>query len=467
MWSLSNAIAQYRLGKKGVLHTTLNPEGPGAVRMHLVPPRWNPFFSRHYVLILNGHYVLPLGYSWAVLLARFIEAAARFEGRPMNQTDTQKVMNLAVEQTRLIYSGVPAERIADDLQIMLGGIFDIARGKPPEMPEDQAAGKAQAAQWFTLRDYAPFMQAPNRMDLLVSAMRDKNDAWQCNLRCVHCYASQGQNAGNAELSTAEWKAIIDRCRTAGIPQLTFTGGEPTLRGDLPELINHARWFVTRLNTNGILLDSGLCRQLAKASLDSVQITVYSSIAAIHERLTGVPDSFAQTIAGLENALAAGLNVSVNTPLCRENSGYENTLEFLRQKGVCYASCSGIIQAGGGKSGVSRSMRLSEDEIFLELQKAAEFCVRHEMELSFTSPGQVSAEKLRSLGLSVPMCGACLSNMAIAPNGMVIPCQSWLNGGWDLGNMLSVQWKKIWNHQRCREIRKMDEALCCPLGALDA
>lgn len=74
----------------------------------------------------------------------------------------------------------------------------------------------------------------------------------------------------------------------GIPQLTFTGGEPTMRNDLVSLVHAAQWFVTRLNTNGRMLTSALCRELADASLDSVQVTLYSADEAIHNTLVGAP-----------------------------------------------------------------------------------------------------------------------------------------------------------------------------------
>ena len=60
-----------------------------------------------------------------------------------------------------------------------------------------------------------------------------------------------------------------------------------------------------------------------------------------------------------------------------------------------------------------------------------------MEISFTSPGWVAEEKLTELGLVIPSCGACLSNMAIAPDGEVVPCQSWLGEDAGLGNMLTT------------------------------
>ena len=75
-----------------------------------------------------------------------------------------------------------------------------------------------------------------------------------------------------------------------------------------------------------------------------------------------------------------------------------------------------------------------------------------MELDFTSPGWLPEEKLRALGLQLsPSCGACLSNMAIPPDGTVVPCQSWLEGV-SLGNMLTDPWESIWTNPQCAAIR---------------
>lgn len=242
-----------------------------------------------------------------------------------------------------------------------------------------------------------------------------------------------------------------------------------MREDLPELVEHARWFVTRLNTNGARLTGELCRKLYDASLDSVQITLYSENAEIHNHLTGadLPDtegSFKKTVLGLRNALEAGLNVSVNTPLCRENREYIRTLAFLYQNGVRYVTCSGLIETGKAMAEASLSSQLTVEEMNALLREAMAFCSQHGMELSFTSPGRADPAVLKELGLAVPMCGACLSNMAVAPDGSVGPCQSWLSGSAPLGNMLTDSWKRIWNHPACRAIRGMEEedSLSCPL-----
>ena len=87
-----------------------------------------------------------------------------------------------------------------------------------------------------------------------------------------------------------------------------------------------------------------------------------------------------------------------------------------------------------------------------------------MELSFTSPGWIGEDVLRELKLDIPACGACLSNMAVAPDGNVVPCQSWLSEGSSLGNILNTKWNKIWNHKKCKKIRKDSSKISyiCPL-----
>jgi MoaA/NifB/PqqE/SkfB family radical SAM enzyme len=78
--------------------------------------------------------------------------------------------------------------------------------------------------------------------------------------------------------------------------------------------------------------------------------------------------------------------------------------------------------------------------------------RLSMEVDFTSPGWLPEETLRALGFSlIPSCGACLSNMAVAPDGAVVPCQSWL-GGVKLGNLLTDAWPTIWGSADCAAIR---------------
>ena len=79
--------------------------------------------------------------------------------------------------------------------------------------------------------------------------------------------------------------LLDRLWEIGIPHVVFTGGEPTLRPDLPELIAHAEQNgqITGINTNGRKLkDPAFLQSLVDAGLDHVQITLESHDPAIHD-----------------------------------------------------------------------------------------------------------------------------------------------------------------------------------------
>ena len=432
-----------------VRHITLDPKGRGVLRIHMIPPRQDAD-NAPFLLLLNGRRLVPLNLSWAILLANFMDRLEPFAGLEITESDWNAMAAGAVAETHKTYPFTSKERLSDDLATMIRSLVAIARGQEPE---------AEVAP-LTLGEYAPEMTAPHRIDLMVSAMT-RGGAWHCNQKCLHCYAAGQPLSDTPELTTAQWKEILAKLRAANVPQVTFTGGEPTLRADLVELVEVAQWFVTRLNTNGRLLTPELCRRLYEASLDSVQVTLYSHDPAVHHALVGAA-GFDDTVTGIRNAVAAGLSVSVNTPLCSLNTAYAATVRFVHELGVRYVTCSGLIPSGSAEGAESRATRLTEEQLTDVLRRAVTAAEELGMEMDFTSPGWLKEETLRSMGLTlVPSCGACLSNMAIAPDGGVIPCQSWLSSQ-PLGNMLTDDWDKIWQSQRCAAIRAKSakmEQLC--------
>ncbi len=448
---LLNKIAQYKELKSGVKHCTFNPSGPGVVRIHLIPPKLRLLENSSYVVILNGYYLLPLGYSWAIMLSAFMSEVNKYDDREITDADYGRIFEKTVKNTLKVYPLTPKQEIRDDLSYMLDVIFAVARGE----------GTDGDIEKMSIRSYSKNMYAPHRVDLMISAMTDGEGRWKCNQKCLFCYAAGEKLSCAKELSTDEWKSAIDRLRRAGVPMLTFTGGEPTQREDLCSLIEYSKWFVTRLNTNGVLLTPELCDGLCRASLDSLQITLYSHSADIHNSLVGAPN-FEKTVAGIKNAVKAGLDVSINTPLCRKNADYLETLKFISSLGVRFVTISGLICTGKAE-GKHESYDLSAEELYEIIKGAKQYCTDANMEIDFTSPGLVAEERLCELNMNVPMCGACLSNMAIAPDGSVIPCQSWLSADGSLGNILTDSWEAIWENEKSRSLRGMSEmeAQCCP------
>ena len=294
-----------------------------------------------------------------------------------------------------------------------------------------------------LETTAPFSarpSAPYRMDLALT--------YRCNNACSHCYNARERNF--PELSSADWKKILDITWALGIPHVVFTGGEPTLREDLPELVAHAEanGQITGLNTNGRRLsDPAYVQRLTAAGLDHVQITVESHEADVHNRMVNAR-AFDQTIAGLKNALNSSLFVMTNTTMLRTNvESIPATLDFLAELGVPTIGLNALIHSGHGAS-VGTGLPDSELTGLLSIARAK--TELNSQRLIWYTPTQYCGFDPQALDLGVKGCTAALYNMCVEPNGDVLPCQSYYR---PVGNLLSDPWNSIWNHQLSTRLRE--------------
>lgn len=293
---------------------------------------------------------------------------------------------------------------------------------------------------------APFSArplAPYRMDLALT--------YRCNNNCSHCYNARERTF--PELSTAEWKKILDKTWELGIPHVVFTGGEPTLREDLPDLVAHAEanGQITGLNTNGRRLsDPDYVHRIVAAGLDHVQITVESCQPDIHNEMVGAK-GFDQTIKGLENALHSPLYVMTNTTMLRNNfDSIPVTLDFLASKGVPTIGLNALIHSGRGSS---VGTGLPEWELTTLLETAKQKTGNNKQRLIWYTPTQYCGFDPQTLELGVKGCTAALYNMCIEPNGDVLPCQSYYQ---PVGNILHDEWGIIWNHKLSVRLRERQD-----------
>jgi radical SAM protein with 4Fe4S-binding SPASM domain len=289
----------------------------------------------------------------------------------------------------------------------------------------------------------PFSKPPSipyRMDLALT--------YRCNNACSHCYNDPQRSP--AELTSAEWKGVLDKLWKIGIPHVVFTGGEPTLREDLPELVSHAQQLglVTGINTNGRQLrDRNTLNQLVEAGLDHVQITLESQDAAIHDAIVRHPGAWQQTVAGIRNAVESRLFVMTNTTLLKSNTtDLEKTLQFLSDLRVPTIGLNGLIHSGRG-SLTGEGIR--EEELPDLLALATFFTQTHQQRLIWYTPTQYCRFDPVTSGLGVKGCTAALYNLCIEPDGSVLPCQSYYQ---TLGNIHRDDWKSIWEHPLARDIR---------------
>ena len=136
-----------------VCHTTLDPMRPGVVRIHLVPPRDTDSNQVPYLVILNGQDILPVTFSWAVLLSAFMDALAPNAGAEIPDAAYEALIAETVKRVKRVYPRTTDETLRGDLHRMLDAFIKISRGEKPD--EDVGA--------LSIFDYAPHMRAPHRM----------------------------------------------------------------------------------------------------------------------------------------------------------------------------------------------------------------------------------------------------------------------------------------------------------------
>jgi organic radical activating enzyme len=218
-----------------------------------------------------------------------------------------------------------------------------------------------------------------------------------------------------ELTKEEWKTVIDKAWAAGIPHIVFTGGEPTLRQDLPELIARAEANsqVTGLLTDGLRLSDF-------AYLDSLLQTGLDHLMLIFQ-----PEN-EESWTVLENVMAADLFVAVHVTIREQNQAeVPALLERLAAMGVPAISLS-----------------VADKALAPALQAAREQVARQQQELVWNLPVPYSA--LHPIALETASAekieGAGRAWLYVEPDGDVLPGQG-INQV--LGNFLRDSWEKIW------------------------
>ncbi len=287
-------------------------------------------------------------------------------------------------------------------------------------------------------------QAPHKADLAVT--------YSCNNDCAHCY-NEPERREMLEMDTDRWRQVLDRLWTIGVPYVIFTGGEATLREDLPILVRHAEdlGMICGLNTNGRRLsDRGLVERLMDAGLDHVQITLASHRPALHNRTTGA-DAWDETVAGIGECLDRGLHTITNTTLLQENvREVEQIVEFLHETGLRTFAMNGMIHAGCGAGNPSA---LGVDDLRNAIERVRERAAELEMRFIWYTVTRHCELSPMEMGVGLRFCNAAEFSICVEPGGDVLPCQSWYE---PCGNILQDGWESIWEGDLFSRVRNRRE-----------
>lgn len=197
---------------------------------------------------------------------------------------------------------------------------------------------------------------------------------RCNLKCVHCYAHATNIADDNELSTADGRNLIDDLAQFGVPVILFSGGEPLIRKDLPQLAAYAvkKGMRAVISTNGTLITPQTARTLKEIGLSYVGISL-DGMETINDRFRGVKGSFRLAMEGIENCKKAEIKVGLRFTINRSNVGeipaIFHLIEEMDIPRVCFYH---LVYAGRGSKLVAEDLSHEESrkavDLILDLTK---------------------------------------------------------------------------------------------------
>jgi MoaA/NifB/PqqE/SkfB family radical SAM enzyme len=256
--------------------------------------------------------------------------------------------------------------------------------------------------------------------------------------------------GVGELETRQWNKIIDVLWREAIPHLCFTGGEPTAREDLVDLISHAR---AKGMMVGLLTDGERCgskkymERLQEADVSYLQVSLASQDPGTHSEVLGT-SHWNRSVAAIKHAVSMGIPVIGNILLTEKNRhDVEATARFLDGLGVRTITCHTLPWTESA---------LSDQEMAQMLRRARDATGR--ARVIWFGPtrgpevaGSVTEDAFGDIALGNVEWGAGRISLFISPDGKTYPGRG---HPVSIGNPLTHSWAMIWNHSSCNEIREM-------------
>jgi radical SAM protein with 4Fe4S-binding SPASM domain len=280
--------------------------------------------------------------------------------------------------------------------------------------------------------------------------------YRCNLKCAFCYAGSGCTANptgsDEEMSIDEIKEILWKIfHQAKVPSVSFTGGEPTLIPELPELIRYAKDLGMRVNliTNGVKISQSLAQEYADHGLDSAQVSLEGVTAETHDVIVRVHGAFHKTVPAVKHLKKTGIHTHTNTTITRAN--LDECAEFPRfiseEFGNDKFSMNLIIPTGSGA--IHDDLIVPYHEIGGYLENIIVASEQLGVEFMWYSPVPMCMFNSIAHGLGNKGCAACDGLLSIGANGDVLPCASYNDR---VGNLLEQDFETIWQSEKAHKYR---------------
>lgn len=366
------------------------------------------------------------------------------DGRGLLIVNAATVLHLnqtAAEHARLLVQGADADEAARTIAARYRIGQDRARQDFIDLRERiltlATTEDLDPVTYLDMERAEPFSaetSAPYRVDLALTYRVDESGKLD----------PEARKRVDHELSTEQWERILDKLWDVGVPHVCFTGGEPTLRDDLVDLIRHAERLgqVTGLLTDGHRLrNEAYLNELLQAGLDHLQITLASHVPEIHDRIVGMEGAWKETDAGLRLALAADICVVVHVVVTPANvETVADTVTYLAELGVPGVALSSPLESAASEE---ERRRLQQ-----ALQAGEEAAHRHEVKLVWNLAAPYSQVNPVEMETQLSADQVARQRLYVEPDGDVLPTQ-----GYNvlLGNLLRDPWESIWEHPERRKL----------------
>jgi pyrroloquinoline quinone biosynthesis protein E len=267
---------------------------------------------------------------------------------------------------------------------------------------------------------------------------------RCPLRCPYCSNPLELTRAAAELDTATWARVFSEAAALGVLQLHLSGGEPTARRDIVELVGAAAQagLYTNLITAGVTLDAARVAALAAAGLDHVQLSVQDAEPGSAERIGGMAGAHARKREAARHVVAAGLPLTLNAVVHRQNlDRLEQLVELALTLGAGRLEVAHVQYYGWALANRAALLptRAQLDAATATVQ-AARAALKGRLVIDYVVPDYHAHRPKACMG------GWGSRVMAISPAGRALPCHAAESlPGFDFPDVRTTSLRDIWEN----------------------
>jgi pyrroloquinoline quinone biosynthesis protein E len=244
---------------------------------------------------------------------------------------------------------------------------------------------------------------------------------RCPLACPYCANPLELERASDELDTATWLRVLDEAAALGVLQVHFSGGEPTARRDLPDLVRHAAkvGLYSNLITSGVTLNAASIAVLAKAGLDHVQLSFQDGEAASANRIGGYRGGHERKLVVAKLLRESGLPLTANFVVHRQNLDRLDAMLALGEEiGASRIETAHVQYYGWGLLNRDTLMpSLAQLHAATATVEAARKNLRGRIAIDYVVPDYHAERPKACMG------GWARRSLNITPKGLALPCHA--------------------------------------------